>query len=121
MTRIACCPPCWQARAERVPLISTFAFSFAEFYCLECGGRFGWLEPIGFEVTDELQAHHDRLRAEWDEHAGHKILTVGARHHECEKCMVGGEDHTEHATDDDRAAHEQALAWLAERARGVAA
>lgn len=114
---MACCPRCHRADEVDVPLICTLAFSGAEFYCLECGGRFGWLDPIGRKPTEEITAHQERLQAEWDEHAGKKLLTRGAWHQDCEKCKPGGETHLEHATDEEKAAHEEAMAWLAERVK----
>jgi hypothetical protein len=94
---MACCPRC----SEPTPLISTMAFRHYEFYCLECGGRFGFLSPRAETDTPDLQAHYERLQAEWDEHAGERLIVEG---------YEGG------AKPDKLAAHEEALAWLAERA-----
>ena len=110
---VACCPRC----EEPTPLIATMAFSGAEFYCLECGGRFGFLSPRGVEPTPELVARSEALTAEWDEHAGRKLLTSGAWHRDCEACAPRREPHTDHATDAEKDAHDEAMVWLAERAQ----
>jgi hypothetical protein len=70
---MACCPRC----EEATPLVSTMAFRYFEFYCLECGGHFGFLEPRPVDVTPELTALEQRLHAEWDEHAGAKLTIEG--------------------------------------------
>lgn len=94
---MACCPRC----EEATPLIGTIVFYQAEFYCLECGGRFGFLDPRTADPSPELSAHHARLQAEWDEHAGRRLIVEG-------RTPVSG-----------RAAeqHRAAMAWLAQRAR----
>lgn len=56
----ACCP------RDGEPLMSTFEFTGAEFYCQVCGGRFGFLSPTAKEPTPELQVRHDELRAVYD-------------------------------------------------------
>lgn len=48
------------------PLISTFEFRGAEFYCQVCGAKFGWLSPARLEWTEERQARHDELRVLYD-------------------------------------------------------
>lgn len=70
---MAVCPGC----EEPTPLISTLAFRFYEFYCLECGGGFGFLEPRVVEGTPELDLYYVRLQAEWDEHAGRRLIIEG--------------------------------------------
>lgn len=87
---MACCPRC----PEPTPLISTIHFAYAEFYCLECGGHFGFLSPRAEEDTPELKAHYERLRSEWDEH------TAGLQ--------IQGR-----VTDQE--AHDVAMTWLDER------
>lgn len=60
---VACCPRC----SAITPLISTMAFTGAEFYCLECGGHFGFLSPRAVEDTPALSAQLKTLEAEWRE------------------------------------------------------
>lgn len=92
---MACCPNC----AEPTPLITTLAFRHYEFYCLECGGRYGFLEPHAWTATPELEAHHMRLRAEWEAHAGNKLIVEGVTARS-EAAQVE---------------HDAAMAWLKER------
>lgn len=92
---MACCPRC----SEPTPLISTIMFYKAEFYCLECGGRFGFLSPRPVEATPELDGRHKALQAEWDEH------TKGL--------IVEGRSAADEAA---QRAHDEAVAWLGERA-----
>jgi hypothetical protein len=111
MSRMAMCRGCG------APLISTFTFSGYEFYCLECGKRETFFGPKGATPTPELDARYEALKAEWDEHAGAKLLPVGARLADCEQCRDGeGYDHRQHATEDELAAHVAAIEWLHERA-----
>jgi hypothetical protein len=113
-TRLATCP------VDGTPLIMTMAFRGAEFYCLECGGRFGWLQPHGVEPTPELEERYEKLKAEWDEHAGGKLLAAGAWREDCAQCN-SEHPHAEHATEAELTAHRGALAWLDARStRSVA-
>lgn len=107
--KMAVCP------RDGAPLISTMAFSGAEFYCLECGAHLGWMSPRGVESTPEVEARYESLLAEWDEHAGRKLLIRGW-YGDCDRCSSHREYHTEHATDEERAAHAAAMTWLKERA-----
>lgn len=104
------CPRC------DTPVISTMAWRSYEFYCLECGAHLGFLSPRAAESTPELIARYDALKAEWDEHAGGKLITQGGWLQECSVCAPRGETHEAHATAEEIAAHEEALAWLRERA-----
>ena len=70
---MACCPGC----IAPTPLISTLAFSHYEFYCLECGGHFGFLSPRAETDTPELHAIYKALEAEWEEHAGTRLIVEG--------------------------------------------
>lgn len=107
---MACCPRC------RVPVVPTFAFRGAEFYCLDCGAKLGWLEPLARTVTPELQTDYDERLAEWREHAGNHLITTGMWHKDCDRCDDGrGSQHHEHATGDEWEAHGRALKWIASR------
>lgn len=97
------------------PLIATFLFAHAEFYCLECGKRYGFLSPRPAEPTPEL-VWQAGLEAEWDEHAAPRLRVGAWWLDDCEQCRPHGEYHLEHATDAEREAHDAALEWLAERA-----
>ena len=101
---------------DGAPLIATMAFRKAEFYCLECGARLGFLSPRPAAPTPELDARYEALKAEWDEHARHAVLIHGW-YENCDKCKAGlSEYHPAHATAEELAAHEAALAWLKQRA-----
>lgn len=93
----ACCPRC----AHRPPLISTFAWHKFEFYCLDCGRKYGFLEPASTPDGPEVEARHAALQAEWDEHVEPRLIT---------------QDREYRATPEALAAHEAAVTWLRERA-----
>lgn len=105
----ACCPNCG------APLISTLDFPKYEFYCLECGHHCGFLSPVAGEPTPERTERHEALQAEWDEHVGRKLLLHNGWLHDCERCQPHAEAHAAHATSEEWAAHEEALAWLRDR------
>jgi len=109
MSKVAMCRDC------NVPLVMTFAFRAAEFYCLECGRTYGFFGPSPADETPELLGDMRAREAEWEEHAGRHLLTVGARRTDCSTCSTNGEDHVAHATDEERAADKAARAWMRER------
>lgn len=98
------------------PLIATFHWRGKEWVCIECGRLYEFFGTASKRTTDKLWARYEALLAEWRENAGPKLLTPGARHEGCEKCWGhDSEDHDRHATDGERAAHEEATAWLKAR------
>ena len=103
------------------PLVSTFHFYKAEFYCLDCGGTFGFLEPRAGESTPELLARSEAYAAEWAEHADALITPRSYLLDTCEQCKGARESHDQHATDDEWQAHRAAEAWLAARVKAVPA
>ena len=109
-TPFALCPNC------RAPLISTLDFPGAEFYCLECGHKCGFMSPVAGAPTPELNARYIKLKREWDEHAANKLLFHSGWLSNCEKCEPHQEPHRDHATPDDWAAHQDAWEWLKARA-----
>jgi len=48
-----------------VPLIPTIAFDKYEFYCLECGGQFGFLDPYGIGENGPLNELYAAMYKEW--------------------------------------------------------
>lgn len=110
--QMAVCPSCG------APLISTMVFPKFEFYCLECGGKFGLMTPEAAKETPALRARYEALRTEWREHAP-AIISPCSWKTDCEACAPHRRDnpHAAHATDEEIAAHEAAMAWLAERVR----
>ncbi len=111
-------PPMAMCRCGE-PLICTLAFSKFEFYCLCCGRKYGWLDPSPADPTPELDARYATLKAEWDEIA--PALIGGVMLDTCDTCKATSAAHWNHATDEEKAAHESALAKLVERARQVPA
>lgn len=109
--RYAICPSCG------APLISTMAWPKYEFYCLECGGHYGFLQPRSVESTLELSERYNRLKYEWDKCAGPKLRIVNGWFADCEKCKPHDEYHSAHATKSEHQAEQAALAWLKMRAK----
>ena len=62
-------PPVAMCRRCDEPLVSTFAFDKFEFYCLDCGGHFGWLEPGSAEPTPTRVAAMNARQEEFNQHA----------------------------------------------------
>jgi hypothetical protein len=110
VTPLAGCPSC------KAPLISTMVFARAEFYCLECGQRWGFLNPTPLDPTPELDARYEALKAEWDKHAAPYLRVGHWWMHDCDACAPHREYHCDHATPQERAAHRIALDWLKGRA-----
>jgi hypothetical protein len=48
------------------PLVSTLEFRGAEFICVVCDRRYGFLSPTPADWTPELQARHDELRVQYE-------------------------------------------------------
>lgn len=107
---MACCP----RPGCGAPLILTLAWSRNEFYCLECGGHYGWLDPVAQQPTPELDARYAALKDEWDAHAG-GLIGDGVRLQGCPLCR--SEPHSAHATEEEERLHGEALAWLGYRVR----
>jgi hypothetical protein len=109
------CPSC------KAPLISTHAFSKAEFYCLECGRACGFFEPYRLDA-DEVEERMAALQAEWDEHVEGKLMSRSAFWRDsCEQCGGDGkprpeQGHWQHVTEEEIEADKEARAWLKERA-----
>lgn len=92
-------------------------FNGAEYYCLECGGNWGMMEVSLEPLTPELSARRETLRHEWDTHVGMKVITPRSWRLDCTECadLSPTNTHAAHATDDEIAAHEAAIAWLDQR------
>lgn len=96
MSALATCPRC----PASTPLISTMVFRGAEFYCLDCGKRFGFLSPRPETATPELVEKLNHYVKEWQEHVGTKLVIEG---------RVA-------KNDDAQSEHNNAIAWLSQRA-----
>lgn len=104
----AMCPRC------AVPVVCTFAFRRAEFYCLDCGRCLGWLDPDSAATTPALLADSEARAREFEENAGRHLIVSGSRLDSCEKCKAG-EDHPLHVTEAEKVADATARTWLVER------
>jgi hypothetical protein len=69
-----------------------------EFYCLECGGMFGFLSPRAEDTTPELKALYEQLDVEFQENVGGKLIVEGRT-----------------GSDKAQEQHNKALAWMAGR------
>lgn len=110
---------CSKPRCDGAPLVPTFAWSGSEFICLECGELYAWLDPEGADATVELHERYDALLAEWRADFGPHLIGGGAMLGGCDACRERGEPHWNHATDEEKAAHRDALARLEERTKGA--
>lgn len=48
------------------PLVMTFEFDGAEFICVVCGMKYGWLAPSKAAATPELTARLAELQVQYD-------------------------------------------------------
>jgi ribosomal protein L37AE/L43A len=89
--KIMVCPNCG------TPLISTFLFPGAEWFCMKCKAR-GGLIGFGKEVvaTKELLSVLYPLRKKFERHASH-IWIGGAFKVGCSKCITQGQYKSYHA------------------------
>lgn len=100
------------------PLIPTFHWRGKEWFCLECGRLYEFFGPSVVSTTPRRWARYEALLAEWEQNAGPKLLTPGARYDGCDKCWGnGGEAHEQHATEQEKTDHAAAKAWLIARSR----
>lgn len=70
---MACCP------RDGEPLISTLEFAGAEFYCVVCRTKYGFLSPSPKDWTQELQDRHDVLREQYDTERAERREQRGSR------------------------------------------
>jgi hypothetical protein len=117
VTRIATC-------RCGAPLVCTFHWRGHEFYCLDCGSLYDFLSPIGVEETPETLARMRAYLAEWDEHAGARLVTPRSWREDCPRCRdpeTGQmlECHDQHATEEEWSAHREATAWLEQRVKAA--
>jgi hypothetical protein len=112
-------PPIATCPRDGVPLIMTTAWRAYEWYCLECGGHYGFLDVQAVAPTPELNEQYNALEDEWNEHVkGKFIVRNGLRTEGCETCAAHNwnDTHDRHATAEEWAEHERAMEWLHERA-----
>ena len=97
------------------PLIYTFAFSGAEYYCIECGSTHGMFE-IGRAKNTPKLAQRLKQNEKKFEVARKGLLSGGVMFRNCKKCDKTNEPHLRHATKKEVAAHEAAIKRLNELA-----
>ena len=88
-------------------LIQTFKFNYAEFYCMACGSKFGFLGRDKVVATSEMIDEHRKLKAQFDEIA-EPIVFWGCQKRDCNKC-VGSVHHVDHMTQQEKDDHQKAL------------
>lgn len=83
------------------PLIWTFAFPYAEWFCMN---EYNWGGMLGFghrvEATPELKAQLTLFRRRWGQIRKHLVMGRFKRR-DCIKCEKSSEDHNDHLTDEE--------------------
>lgn len=59
-------PPVATCRRDDEPLVATFEFPGAEFYCVVCGALYGFLGPKPAEDTPQLAARLAELQQQYE-------------------------------------------------------
>lgn len=90
------------------PLVSTFMFSGAEFFCVECGNSLGMLDADRVEETPAMRKRADRNKKKFDS-ISDGLLTGGVMFVSCDTCTKTSEPHINHATPLEIAKHKAAL------------
>lgn len=96
------------------PLVATFVFSGAEYYCVRCGSTYGMFDVPRKIETPALREERGRNIEAFDSVAKGAIAR-NSLHHDCEKCNAPGKPdgyHHQHATSEQAAASEEAYAAL---------
>lgn len=93
------------------PLIPTFAFSGSEYACVVCGRTFAMFGADSQPDTPALVARYEELLSVWQENT-RGLLSGGVMLRTCSDCSRFFEPHICHASPDELAAHERALAWF---------
>ncbi len=93
------------------PLIYTFAFSGAEYYCLDCGNTFGMFDTDRKTATSELIK---KLKADTRKFktVNKHLLSGGAMIRDCEICSRESEPHIYHCSEEEKKNHQKAMAKL---------
>jgi hypothetical protein len=94
----------------------TFAFPKYEWYCVECGHRYGMFGPQSKDATPKLRDRYIALKTEWDRFAGSRIITPNAWYgpERCSQCDPD-HPHIDHATKAEIQDDADARRWLKER------
>lgn len=102
-------------RADGKPLISTMMWARFEFYCLECGRKYGYLDPAGVKHDEEAEAAYQKVKAEWDELSAGIMPEGRFWRKDCPLCT--GEAHLDHASAEEVEANKAARERLRARVR----
>lgn len=96
------------------PLVTTFVFSGAEYYCVRCGSTYGMFDVPRKIETPALREEWGRNRAAFDSVAN-RVIPQNSLRLDCEKCAAPNRPngyHHEHATSEQAAASDEAYAAL---------
>ncbi len=93
------------------PMIYTFAFSGAEYYCLACGNSCGMFDTRKTDATPELTK---KLKADEKKFktVNKYLLSGGVMFNSCEICSKKNEPHILHCSDAEKENHRKAMAKL---------
>lgn len=100
------------------PLIYTFVFPKYEWYCLDCGTKYGMFDAIIVHNPDEELCERERTYLEeWDENVSGRLIVPRSWLTNCLKCKMGDEHamHYQHATEEEQQADIKAREWLDSR------
>ena len=92
------------------PLIPTFRFSGAEFFCVACGEPFALFNARRVPKEADYWPRYVEAKAWFDEHAVNTIAR-GERRGDCPGCLTG-DNHLNHVDDETRKASELAYEKL---------
>lgn len=101
---------------HHTPLIWTFRFAGAEYFCM-AGNHAGGMLGTGYktDATPELITKKKLFNNRWNQLKNH-IVASRFQRRDCEKC-TGDELHNNHLTDDEKRRSEMALKKLEQYAR----
>lgn len=90
------------------PLVYTFAFSGAEYFCVECGRKYGMFDAEQEDATPEIKKRLKRNEKRWVT-MRKGLLSGGAMLRDCDTCSQNNEPHLSHATELEKTAHTKAM------------
>lgn len=101
------------------PLVMTLAFRKFEFYCIDCGGKFGFMDPASADGTDERLRKMKIIEDDFKE-LSKGLVPDGARLSTCVQCGPSSEVHLMHATAEEKEADSEARKRLHNRVAEIA-
>lgn len=93
------------------PLVFTFMFRGAEYFCVRCGSKLGVMDSLTQDKTPELSKRLTLNKAMFSR-LSKGLLTGGVMFTGCNTCSKQDEAHINHATQEELTAHEKALKKL---------